>query len=359
MSRPLLPWTENYQCAWVPGDLGSGVLVVAIAIPLSMGMAEVAGVPPVTGLYTGVLPLIAYACVGASHHLVIGLDASTAAMLAATVAPLAAGNSGRYLALAGGLTMMAGVVLVLASSLHLGRLTALLSNPALLGYQAGLGVIVIINQLHRLRLRRERRHRFGGRRDSRTRWRRRRHRDRGRRPTVPRRLRLAAPSRTPCARRLPSQNELSLPIFQTVLNGITVIGSIVGTRLDLAEVFALQAAGRTKVIYESRHLGDVNNAFAAVLDAQVPARLVFDLRTPRRRGDRVMTGRYVVDPAGRPFVPCPAAAGGRWCLRRPEELRAHHLPGAAFARDRRRRRQLPGPHSGRRTMLPRPRRSAG
>jgi alcohol dehydrogenase, propanol-preferring len=77
---------------------------------------------------------------------------------------------------------------------------------------------------------------------------------------------------------LPSQNELSLPIFQTVLNGITVIGSIVGTRLDLAEVFELHASGRTRVIRDTCKLNDVNDAFAAVLSSQVPARLVFDLR---------------------------------------------------------------------------------
>ena len=79
---------------------------------------------------------------------------------------------------------------------------------------------------------------------------------------------------------LPARNELSLPIFQTVLNGITVIGSIVGTRLDLAEVFELHAAGRTRVVLETRQLGDVNEAFTDILHSAVPARLVFDLRRP-------------------------------------------------------------------------------
>jgi propanol-preferring alcohol dehydrogenase len=77
---------------------------------------------------------------------------------------------------------------------------------------------------------------------------------------------------------LPAGNELPLPIFETVLGGISVIGSIVGTRLDLAEVFELHAAGRTKVVYETRRLDDVNSAFAEVLHGSVPARLVFDLR---------------------------------------------------------------------------------
>ena len=77
---------------------------------------------------------------------------------------------------------------------------------------------------------------------------------------------------------LPPHNEFALPILQTVLNGIKVIGSIVGTRLDLAEVFELHAAGRTRVVMETRHLEDVNEAFTEVLRGGVPARLVFDLK---------------------------------------------------------------------------------
>jgi propanol-preferring alcohol dehydrogenase len=77
---------------------------------------------------------------------------------------------------------------------------------------------------------------------------------------------------------LPAENELPLPIFETVLGGISVIGSIVGTRLDLAEVFELHAAGRTKVRRETTRLEDVNRAFEEVLRGAVPARLVFDLR---------------------------------------------------------------------------------
>ena len=75
---------------------------------------------------------------------------------------------------------------------------------------------------------------------------------------------------------LPRDNALELPIFQTVLKGISVIGSIVGTRLDLAEVFELHAAGRTRVIAEPRKLEDVNACMEEVLSGKVPARLVFE-----------------------------------------------------------------------------------
>ena len=77
---------------------------------------------------------------------------------------------------------------------------------------------------------------------------------------------------------LPAENTVQVPIFETVLNGITIIGSIVGTRTDLAEVFRLHAAGRTRVVRETRRLDDVNECFEQVEKGQVKARLVFDLR---------------------------------------------------------------------------------
>ncbi|MEV7600817.1 alcohol dehydrogenase AdhP [Kitasatospora sp. NPDC089797] len=77
---------------------------------------------------------------------------------------------------------------------------------------------------------------------------------------------------------LPAGGKLELPVFETVLNGTKVIGSIVGTREDLAEVFRLHALGRTRVIRETRQLDDVNACFDEVLSGKVSARLVFDLR---------------------------------------------------------------------------------
>lgn len=78
---------------------------------------------------------------------------------------------------------------------------------------------------------------------------------------------------------LPADGELTVPVFDTVLKGISVIGSIVGTRQDLAEVFALHAAGRTRVITETRELQQVNSSVAEVLAGTVPARLVFEYHT--------------------------------------------------------------------------------
>ena len=77
---------------------------------------------------------------------------------------------------------------------------------------------------------------------------------------------------------LPADNAMKLPIFETVLNGITVTGSIVGTRVDLAETYELHAGGRTTVVRETRALEQVNEAMGEVLSGRVPARLVFDMR---------------------------------------------------------------------------------
>lgn len=90
---------------------------------------------------------------------------------------------------------------------------------------------------------------------------------------------------------LPKENEMRLPIFETVLGGIHVTGSIVGTRVDLQEVFELHARGRTRVIQEQRNLESVNEAIEEVESGEVDARLVFDMgvREPAREPEGVLT----------------------------------------------------------------------
>ena len=134
---PVFRSLDGYRWSWLPRDVTAGILVVAIAIPLSMGMAEVAGMPPIAGLYSCVLPLIAYALFGSSRQLVIALDASTAAMVALAVAPLAGGDAARYAALAGLLALLVGLVLILAGWARLGVAANLLSRPVPAGVPGG------------------------------------------------------------------------------------------------------------------------------------------------------------------------------------------------------------------------------
>jgi propanol-preferring alcohol dehydrogenase len=77
---------------------------------------------------------------------------------------------------------------------------------------------------------------------------------------------------------LPADNIMHLPIFETVLKGLKVVGSLVGTRVDLVETFELHADGRTQIVRESRQLDQVNESIAEVEQGKVEARLVFDLR---------------------------------------------------------------------------------
>lgn len=76
---------------------------------------------------------------------------------------------------------------------------------------------------------------------------------------------------------LPADNYMQLPIFETVLNGIKIVGSIVGTRVDLMETFELHAAGKTRVMYETRKIEQVNESFEEIEKGEVKARLVFDM----------------------------------------------------------------------------------
>lgn len=110
---------------------------------------------------------------------------------------------------------------------------------------------------------------------------------------------------------LPADNYVQLPIFETVLNGITIVGSIVGTRVDLAETFQLHAAGKTKVIYETRSLDQVNEAIAEVEQATVPARLVFDFQNGQRpTGDAAANEIVGERPAAPSSVPSPEQPTG-------------------------------------------------
>ena len=141
---------RGYRLSSLPRDVVAGALIVAVGIPISMGMAEVAGLPPIVGLYSCVLAPVAFALFGSSRQLVVALDASTAALLGAAITPLAAGDPNRLIALASLVAVLVGVLLIVGGLAHAGVIAALLSLPVLLGYQAALAVVVIASQLPKL-----------------------------------------------------------------------------------------------------------------------------------------------------------------------------------------------------------------
>jgi high affinity sulfate transporter 1 len=141
---------RTYDRTWLPRDLVAGVVLVTLLVPQGMAYAELAGLPAITGLYTTVVCLLAYALVGPSPILVLGPDSALGPMIAATILPLAGGSEEQAIALAGTLALLVGVVTVGAGLLRLGFVADLLSNPVRTGYLAGLAVTILIGQLPKL-----------------------------------------------------------------------------------------------------------------------------------------------------------------------------------------------------------------
>ncbi|WP_024285142.1 SulP family inorganic anion transporter [Cellulomonas sp. KRMCY2] len=141
---------RRYERSWLRPDLTAGAVLVALLIPAGMAYAEAAGLPPVTGLYATIVPLLAYAVFGPSRVLVLGPDSSLAPMIAAAVLPLALGSSGRAVSLAGMLALLMGLILMAGRALRLGFVTRLLSKPIRVGYLNGIALVVIAAQLPKL-----------------------------------------------------------------------------------------------------------------------------------------------------------------------------------------------------------------
>ena len=141
---------RGYRRSWLRGDLVAGVTVAAYLIPQVMAYAAVAGLQPVTGLWAALPALVIYAVLGSSRSLSMGPESSTALMTAIAVGPLAAGDPGRYAELAATLALLVGLMSVGAGLLRLGLAADLLSRPVLVGYLAGLALIMIADQLSRV-----------------------------------------------------------------------------------------------------------------------------------------------------------------------------------------------------------------
>jgi len=141
---------RTYDRSWLSRDLIAGIVLVTLLVPQGMAYAELAGLPAITGLYTTVICLVAYALVGPSPYLVLGPDSALGPMIAATILPLAAGNQEQAIALAGMLAILVGLITVGAGAAKLGFVADLLSNPVRTGYLAGLAVVIFIGQLPKL-----------------------------------------------------------------------------------------------------------------------------------------------------------------------------------------------------------------
>lgn len=132
------------------GDLLAGLTVAAYLIPQCLAYGELAGLPPVAGLWAMLPAMLLYPLLGSSPQLSVGPETSTALMTAAVVSPLAAGDPERYAATASLLALVVGLLCALGAALRLGFLADLLSKPILVGYLAGVAVLMVCGQLHAL-----------------------------------------------------------------------------------------------------------------------------------------------------------------------------------------------------------------
>lgn len=141
---------SEYRLSWLSRDLAAGLSVAAIALPVGIAYADLAGVPPVIGMYSAILPLFIYALFGSSRQLITGPDAATCILVAATLGPLANGDPERYAALLAGLTVMTGLFFLFAGVIKLGFIANFLSQPILSGYLNGIALLIIVGQLPKL-----------------------------------------------------------------------------------------------------------------------------------------------------------------------------------------------------------------
>jgi high affinity sulfate transporter 1 len=149
---PGLRQLSSYQRSWLSRDLVAGLVLTALLVPQGMAYAELAGLPPITGLYTSILCLVGYAIFGPSKILVLGPDSSLGPMIAATIIPIvgAGGDPQRAIALASMLALLVGVMTVLAGVAKLGFVADLLSKPTQIGYMNGLALTILVGQLPKL-----------------------------------------------------------------------------------------------------------------------------------------------------------------------------------------------------------------
>ncbi|HCR1574004.1 TPA: SulP family inorganic anion transporter [Pseudomonas aeruginosa] len=153
---PLARWVPgldsllHYRRAWFRPDVQAGLSVAAIQIPTAIAYAQIAGFPSQAGLYACILPMLIYALIGSSRQLMVGPDAATAAMVAAAITPLAAGDPQRLVDLSMIVAIMVGLFSIVAGLARAGFIASFLSRPILVGYLNGIGLSLLVGQLGKL-----------------------------------------------------------------------------------------------------------------------------------------------------------------------------------------------------------------
>src|SRR5690349_9569876 len=147
----LFDWLPAYRKEWLRFDIVAGLTTAAVVIPKAMAYATIAGLPVQVGLYTAFLPMVIYAVLGTSRALSVSTTTTLAILTAAElgeVAPTA--DATTLLAASAMLTLMVGAILLLASVLRLGFVANFISEPVLIGFKAGIGVVIVLDQVPKI-----------------------------------------------------------------------------------------------------------------------------------------------------------------------------------------------------------------
>ena len=149
---PGLRTVRSYRREWLAKDVVAGVVLTTLLVPQGMAYAELAGLPPITGLYTSIMCLLGYAVLGPSRILVLGPDSSLGPMIAATILPLAGagGDPKRAIALASMLAILVAAIMIVGAVAKLGFIAELISKPTMIGYMNGLALTILVGQLPKL-----------------------------------------------------------------------------------------------------------------------------------------------------------------------------------------------------------------
>jgi len=148
---PALSWLRSYQREWLRFDLIAGLTTAAVVIPKAMAYAAIAGLPLEVGLYTSLIPLVVYAVLGTSRPLSVTTSSTIAIMAVSILGEVAAGGGPAALLTASAtLSLLVGAFLLLAGLFRLGVVANLISDPVLTGFKAGVGLVIILDQLPKL-----------------------------------------------------------------------------------------------------------------------------------------------------------------------------------------------------------------
>lgn len=147
---PILEWLPNYKASWIRGDIIAGITVAIILIPQGIAYALIAGLPPIYGLYSALVPQVMYAIFGSSRQVAIGPVAMDSLIVATGVSTLALVGSESYIAIAILLAFMVGVIQLLMGVSRLGFIVNFLSRPVIIGFTSAVALTIGLNQFRNL-----------------------------------------------------------------------------------------------------------------------------------------------------------------------------------------------------------------